>query len=194
MAAAHRTPPRSSPPTVTGHHRFGGPIAGAQVGYNYVLPSQLLLGAEADVSFANYWPSNGVAATLPGPNGNITEQVDFISTFRGRVGGVFGPWMIYGTGGLALAGGRFLNPQAVGDDQKRLGLHTGWTAGAGVEWAFDPVWTARLEYLYDSFEKGSVTFRGRHALRLRLEFPDRAAGSQPEGHLGQRRPGAGAEG
>ena len=146
------------PPTVTGHHRFGGPIAGAQVGYNYVLPSQLLLGAEADVSFANYWPSNGVAATLPGPNGNITEQVDFISTFRGRVGGVFGPWMIYGTGGLALAGGRFLNPQAVGDDQKRLGLHTGWTAGAGVEWAFDPVWTARLEYLYDKFEKGSVTF------------------------------------
>jgi hypothetical protein len=33
------------PATVTGHHRFGGPVAGAQVGYNYVLPSHLLLRA-----------------------------------------------------------------------------------------------------------------------------------------------------
>src|SRR6185312_14723622 len=95
------------PGAVTSGNRYGGAVAGAQLGYNYVLPSRLLLGAEADVTFANYLPSNGVVAKVPGPNGNIAEQLDFVSTFRGRVGGVFGPWMIYGTGGLALAGERF---------------------------------------------------------------------------------------
>jgi outer membrane immunogenic protein len=34
---------------------------------------------------------------------------------------------------------------------------TGWTAGAGVEWAFAPHWSATLEYdYYDFGSKGAV--------------------------------------
>lgn len=28
----------------------------------------------------------------------------------------------------------------------------GWTAGAGIEWAFDQHWSARAEYLYVHFD------------------------------------------
>src|SRR5262249_9311728 len=35
-------------------HRFGSLTAGLQGGYNYVLPSRLLLGIEADASFPNH--------------------------------------------------------------------------------------------------------------------------------------------
>src|SRR4051812_47682916 len=35
-------------------NRFGGLFAGVHAGYNYVLPSRILLGVEADISFPNY--------------------------------------------------------------------------------------------------------------------------------------------
>src|SRR5437016_4873646 len=35
-------------------HSFGSLYGGLQMGYNYVLPSRLLLGAEADISFPNF--------------------------------------------------------------------------------------------------------------------------------------------
>ena len=40
------------------------------------------------------------------------------------------------------------------------GLETrfGWTAGAGVEWAFSPNWSVKLEYDYYGFGTRSVTF------------------------------------
>jgi outer membrane immunogenic protein len=33
---------------------------------------------------------------------------------------------------------------------------SGWTAGAGVEWAFADNWTAKVEYLYVNLGNGSV--------------------------------------
>ena len=34
----------------------------------------------------------------------------------------------------------------------------GWTAGAGVEWAFTPEWSVKLEYNYYGFGTKSVLF------------------------------------
>jgi len=34
---------------------------------------------------------------------------------------------------------------------------SGWTAGAGVEWAFADNWTAKVEWLYVNLGNGSVT-------------------------------------
>jgi outer membrane immunogenic protein len=33
---------------------------------------------------------------------------------------------------------------------------SGWTAGAGLEWAFADNWTAKVEYLYVNLGNGSV--------------------------------------
>ena len=43
---------------------FGGPIGGLQAGYNIQLPSRIVLGFEADVSFPNYIDGNSVISTL----------------------------------------------------------------------------------------------------------------------------------
>lgn len=167
-------------------NRFGGMIGGAQFGYNYVLPSSIVLGLEADVTFLSYFPSNTVVASVPTANGNATQQWDLVSTFRSRVGVLLGSWMVYGTGGLALAGGRYLNDQPA--IEKALRLRPGWSAGAGIEFAFAPMWMARLEYIYDRLDHSDVTFpSGAHyqsaadfqairvGLNRKLEWPGTGA-------------------
>jgi len=137
---------------------FGGPIAGAQLGYNVLLPSYVLIGAELDVTFPNYIASNAVMASVATPQNRITEELDYVATARGRIGYAYGPWLFYGTGGIALMGSRFLNDLLSGDEQKQLRSRLGGVAGAGVEYAFDPNWTLRLEYLYGRFASASASF------------------------------------
>jgi high affinity Mn2+ porin len=54
----------SDPAIATTSHSFGGPIGGLQAGYNVQLPSRIVLGFEADVSFPNYIDGNSVISTL----------------------------------------------------------------------------------------------------------------------------------
>ena len=52
--------------------------------------------------------------------------------------------LFYGTGGAAFA-----NVQgSAGVLPFSSSTQTGWTAGAGVEYAFAPNWTAKVEYLF----------------------------------------------
>jgi outer membrane immunogenic protein len=76
---------------------------------------------------------------------------------EGRVGVAFDQFLLYGTGGLALADTK-VTASALGvgiSDSKTL---TGWAAGAGVEWMFLPRWSVKAEYLYRRFD--SVTLFG----------------------------------
>ena len=79
----------------------------------------------------------------PGPT--VTQSLDWLGTIRGRVGYAMGAWMPYVTGGFAFGGGtRTTN---IGS-QSATATHTGYVLGAGVEYAFSPQWTAKLEYQY----------------------------------------------
>ena len=50
---------------------------------------------------------------------------------------------------FATAGGAFANIQTTfAGVQSSSTTQAGWTAGAGVEWAFADNWTAKAEYLY----------------------------------------------
>jgi len=137
---------------------FDGMIGGVQAGYNVQLSSGVLLGVEADISFPNYLTSNSVVSSLATARSGVTEQWDYVGTARGRIGYVAGPWLTYATGGLAWAGERFLNTPAIGSDEKKLNTRLGWAAGAGVEYAFAPHWSLRLEYLYSRFEQADIRF------------------------------------
>ena len=46
----------------------------------------------------------------------------------------------------------------LGDEEKHISVRLGWAAGAGVEYAFAPHWTVRLEYLYSQFGSANVRF------------------------------------
>ena len=137
---------------------FGGQFAGMQFGYNHLLPSRLLIGMEADISFPNYL-DDGIVASRTTPFSAVTEKLDFVSTVRGRAGYAFDHWLFYATGGLAWSQARLLeDSNSTGNEDKVLRLRTGWALGAGAELAIAPGWTARLEYLYDRLGKTGGTF------------------------------------
>jgi high affinity Mn2+ porin len=139
---------------------FGSLYGGVQLGYNYLLPSHVLLGVETDISFPNYIGADDVAWSGVSANGNVTEQIDYIGGVRGRIGYAPSGWLVYATAGFAYSNGRFNeNPfSTTSDVSKVLAMRTGWTAGGGIETAFDRNWTARFEYLYSQFGTTDVLF------------------------------------
>jgi high affinity Mn2+ porin len=115
---------------------FGSLYGGLQIGYSYVLPSRLLLGAEADVSFPNFLEDGLISSRTTAQGTNVTDQIDYIATLRGRVGYTFDHWLIYATSGLAWSQARFTESPAFGSDaDKTRSTRSGWTAGMGVELA-----------------------------------------------------------
>jgi len=136
---------------------FGSLFGGLQLGYNYLLPSRLLVGIEGDISFPNYL-DDGIVASRTTPSSAITEKLDFISTVRGRAGYASDDWLFYATGGLAWSQARLLESNLTGSEDKVLRMRAGWALGAGAELTVAPGWTARLEYLYDHLGKASGTF------------------------------------
>src|SRR5664279_755005 len=133
-------------PTAAGAS-FGSLFGGLQFGYNYLLPSRLLVGIEGDISFPNYL-DNGIVASRTIPFSAVSEELDFVSTVRGRVGYTLDHWLFYATGGFAWSQARFLeDSNSTGNEDKILRVRIGWALGAGAELAIAPGWTARLEYL-----------------------------------------------
>jgi high affinity Mn2+ porin len=148
----------SDPLSVSTNSVVSGLIGGVQGGYNVHLPSGLLLGVEADLTFPNYFSSNSIVSILAGARSEVVEKLDYVGTARGRIGYASGHWLFYATGGFAFAGERFTNTPDIGPDQKHINVRPGWAAGAGLEYAFAPHWSVRLEYLYSQFDRANVRF------------------------------------
>jgi high affinity Mn2+ porin len=148
----------SGPDPTVARSSFGSLFGGLQFGYNYLLPSRLLVGIEGDISFPNYL-DDGIVASRTTQSGTVTEKLDFVSTVRGRAGYAFDHWLFYATGGLAWSQARFLeDSNLTGNEDKVLRMRSGWVLGAGVELGIAPGWTARLEYLYDHLGKAGGSF------------------------------------
>lgn len=160
----------SDPQVATSSGNFSGVIGGVQGGYNVLTRSGLLLGFEADLTFSNYLPSNYIISRLITAGSDVSHQLDYTGTARGRIGYAHGPWLAYATGGLAWAGDRFLSTPAVGDEEKHIGHRIGWAAGAGVEYGFAPHWSVRLEYLYSQFERANIRFPSGAQYNSTLDF------------------------
>jgi high affinity Mn2+ porin len=141
------------------HNSFGSLYAGLQAGYNLVTAYNLLLGIEADVSFANFYADDQIASRVTTGGTIVTEQIDTIAKARGRIGYTFDRWIVYGAAGFAWSQVRLLAQSGVQQAaDKILQTRLGWTAGVGAEVAIAPQWSARLEYLYDHLNGISATF------------------------------------
>ena len=75
-----------------------------------------------------------------------------------------------------------INTPAVGADEKNINGRPGWAAGAGLEYAFAPHWSVRLEYLYNQFDAPTLLSIGRATL-LDAGFPVDPRRPQPQGRL-----------
>jgi hypothetical protein len=66
----------SNPHPIGSSGAFGDPHGGLHAGYNDVLSSRLLLGAEVAVSFPNFFEDGIVSSSTAARGSNITEKVD----------------------------------------------------------------------------------------------------------------------
>ncbi len=149
----------SDPAPSNSSNAFGSLFGGVQIGYNYLLPSRVLLGIEADISSPNYLSADDVASSRTTAFSDVAHKMDYVGTLRGRFGYAYDRWLAYGTGGFAWSQGRFLQtPGAINDQDKILRTLAGWTLGTGAEVAIAPAWTVRVEYLYSRFGNADVVF------------------------------------
>jgi outer membrane immunogenic protein len=103
----------------------------------------------------------------------VTTSVDtnWLFTARPRIGWLIQPQLlVYATGGLALTSLKVGNnvsdncaavvlcglPDLVGASSASE-TRTGYAVGAGGEWAFNPHWSVKGEYLYVNFGSVSTT-------------------------------------
>ena len=104
-----------------------GLIGGYQVGYNWQLPNNVVLGVEGDITFLSPLDVNATA-TAP-----FNTTLNYVATARGRAGYAFGNFVPYVTGGLAVGQSKV---EALDGDGAVLSpkqhTHVGWTAGVGV--------------------------------------------------------------
>ena len=110
-----------------------GFLGGVQLGYNWQFARNWVFGLETDIAGTDM--NDSVAG--------VNAHIDYLGTARVRLGYTWDRTMFYGTGGLAYTRASV------------LGVHntdTGYALGAGIEWAFAPQWSAKVEYMYHGFD------------------------------------------
>lgn len=150
-----------------------GAFIGGQVGYSYVFGNGLLVGVEADYSFANI---NGSASADIGLGTTVaTMEIDSMASVRARLGYAMGQFLPYITGGWAWAD---VDRSASFGNQSANADFDGWTLGAGVDYAITNNWSAGLEYRYTDFGDETFDFApfdsivdlDLHTVSLRLNY------------------------
>lgn len=124
----------------------GGFVGGAQVGYDWQA-SNWVFGGVADIAFTNH--SAEISGSIDGLGSASAEsKLKYLGTLRGRVGYAFDRALIYGHGGLAFGKTEQTisidGLGSVGESQSR----TGWTIGAGAEYAVTDRVSLGTEYSY----------------------------------------------
>ena len=133
---------------------------GGQIGYNWQT-GPLVLGLETDINYRG--ASNNSNGGLFGAT-NLGSG--YFGTVRGRLGFAMDRVLFYGTGGLAYGNARFpatsvgIGPAGVMALSRidNPGTRLGWTAGAGVEYAFTRNWSVKAEYLYVDLGRNSANY------------------------------------
>lgn len=136
-----------------------GYMLGGQIGCDYQFVSNWVVGVEGAASGGNIGGSVGVAPPgLPGDSATFKETTDLLTSVTGRLGYAWNNWLLYGKGGAAWAGDRYSAFDSLATyDFEGSETRFGWTAGAGLEWAFSDIWSVRFEYDYFGFGTRSVT-------------------------------------
>ena len=176
------TPVVAFPGTVFGNNGANGQnrdgfVGGGQIGYNYQF-GNIVVGVEADIQYTDFGrnknngngafgvavPNANIGIVAPGQIANVGffngggSQSDYFGTVRGRLGYAFDRMMVYGTGGVAFRDTGSNNNNTFfgfnnGFQQKQEDV--GYAVGGGVEYAFTPNITAKVEGLYVNFSEGN---------------------------------------
>jgi len=160
---------------------------GGILGYNHQI-DRIVLGVEADFNYlgltydASSPKSFDIVTPGQAPDINaintddLSYEMNWFGTLRGRLGYAFDNMMIYGTGGLAYGNvsvdhsveGCFQidvpsppPPECATLDGNESEMQWGWTLGGGLEYGLDR-WSLGLEYLYVDLGSGDWETERRH--------------------------------
>ncbi|WP_413993079.1 outer membrane protein [Labrys okinawensis] len=134
--------------SANGDGAFGGGFAG----YNYQFDGGFVIGAEADINGGEI-KSGREAIIVPGfgvaPANSAFSKMDWFGSARLRLGYAFDRFLPFVTGGYAFgdqkAGFTGITAASTSDTL------SGWTVGAGLEYAITDHILARVEYRYSDY-------------------------------------------
>jgi outer membrane immunogenic protein len=158
-------------PGVTNTAGFTG---GGQIGYNWQV-SQFVFGLEGDADFLQRHNADGVFPTVDdGPLGTFTvaggRRNAVVGSIRGRIGYAVDRALFYAVGGVAFGGNSAPNKitfangagvvcaTCVFNSTGNTNNNIGELVGAGVEYAFTPNWTGRVEYVHTFYNNKTITY------------------------------------
>lgn len=144
-----------SPPAISGKANLtsSGFFGGGQLGYNWQFAPNWVAGVETDIAGSGIKGEAGVSASGPGGSLSLSGKstIDYFGTVRGRVGWTNGPLLLYATGGFAYGdttSSATLSGLGATATVSKRNSHTGWTVGAGVEYALTSKLSLKTEYKY----------------------------------------------
>ena len=117
-----------------------GWLVGGKAGYN-LMYNNILLGLEVDGSFASIDGDSEIGG-LPSEG-----EYTYLATFGARLGYAMNQYLVYGTGGLAIAGYDFDSASGCSFDQTR----DGYFVGGGAEFKITERASVGIEYNYVDF-------------------------------------------
>jgi outer membrane immunogenic protein len=129
-----------------------GSFVGGYFGYNVQLSNNVVLGAETDMNWGSVSGSNTSSTDV-----TASSKVDWFSSVRLRLGYSIDRTLLFVTAGGTLAGVKHYLVGQPDDGVTFSDIYTGWTAGAGIEFAFTNNLTARIEYRYYDFGSGDYS-------------------------------------
>ena len=139
-----------------------GGIFGIQAGYNYQVSDSFVLGAVASGDYTNLNASIHYVGALPTDAGGFAETLDqsvsarWTSALQAKIGFVpIDRMLIYAIGGIAAGQIKYTNVYDNTANETEYTQTTkitpGWTAGAGIEYAFAKNWSLMAQYNFTDY-------------------------------------------
>jgi outer membrane immunogenic protein len=135
-----------------------GAFGGLYAGYNYQFSNDIVLGVEGDFNAASIHAGgvHGISVGIDDPTYAYGSDLKWAASLRGRLGYATGQIMPFVTGGLAVAQYEISEIPAAPYSVSKT--YTGWTLGAGVDFAMTNNILLRAEYRYADY--GNEDFTG----------------------------------
>ncbi len=127
---------------------LAGAIAGVTVGGN-MQSGKIVFGLEGDLAWAGL---KGETTCNLNPAYSCHGEISWSGTARVRLGYSLDSTLLYGTAGLAVAGGKAtVESTPPGLTGSHDSTSYGWIAGAGAEMAFNANTSVKIEYAYTDY-------------------------------------------
>jgi outer membrane immunogenic protein len=139
-------------------HNLNGFLGGVQAGFNWQI-GVVVFGVEAQWSWTDQDGTSPCLIII-----SCSTQTDWIGTLAGRIGVTADKALLYVKGGVAWSENTYSANLSIPLlatnilDTSISDTRTGVMFGAGIEYAFTPSWSAKIEYNYIDFDVERYAF------------------------------------